>query len=213
MYFLEVLQTYPSQHKSLLSALGAVDPADTRLITFDLDNGEPHLPALVSFQIPIKIQSITVHWCIIDEGASTCIMSKVIWQKLGSPELVQSITLRVDDDRPSSPEGLFQNVPIELGGKTILIDIEFINAPLDYNILFGCSYMYAMKSVAFSVFRTMIFPHNRKIITIDQLTHYEPNHFTNIDNILPLIRASSDAFLVINIAIVIILKDPSSLGT
>jgi hypothetical protein len=29
MYVLEVLQTFPSQCKSLLSALGAVDPADT----------------------------------------------------------------------------------------------------------------------------------------------------------------------------------------
>jgi hypothetical protein len=123
-------------------------------------------------------------------------MSKVVWKKLGSPELVPSaITLRAYDGRPSSPEGLFQNVPIELGGKTILIDIEVIDAPLDYNILFGRSYMYAMKAVASSVFRTMMFPHNGKIITIDQLTHYEPNHSTNIDNILPLVRTSSDAFL------------------
>jgi hypothetical protein len=76
---LEVLQTCPIQRKSLLSALGAVDPTDTRLITFDLDSREPHLPALITFQIPVKIQNITVHRCIIDEGASTCIMSKTVW--------------------------------------------------------------------------------------------------------------------------------------
>jgi hypothetical protein len=59
-------------------------------------------------------------------------MSKVVWQKLGSPELVPfSITLRAYDSRPSSLEGIFQNFPLELGGKTILIDIEFIDAPLD----------------------------------------------------------------------------------
>jgi hypothetical protein len=116
-------------------------------------------------------------------------------EETGSPELVpSSITLRAYDGRPSSPEGLFQNVPIELGGKTILIDIEVIDAPLDYNILFGRSYMYAMKAVASSVFRTMMFPHNGKIVTIDQLTHYEPNHSTNIDNILPLVCTSSDFF-------------------
>jgi hypothetical protein len=192
--------------------LGAVDPADTRLITFDLDSREPCLPTLVAFQIPVKIRNITVHRCIIDEGASTCIMSKVVWKKLGSPELVPStITLRAYDGRPSSPEGIFQNVPVELGGKTILIDIEFIDAPLDYNILFGCSYMYAMKVVASSVFRTMMFPHNRKINTIDQLTHYEPNHSANIDNILPLVCTSSDAFLVIDMG-PRIFKDPSLLG-
>ena len=80
-------------------------------------------------------------------------MSKTVWQKLGSPELTPSaITLRAYDGRPSSPEGLLQNVPVELGGKTILIDIEVIDVTLDYNILFGRSYMYAMKAVASSVF-------------------------------------------------------------
>jgi hypothetical protein len=80
-------------------------------------------------------------------------MSKYIWYKLGSLELIpSSITLRAYDGRPSSPEGLFQNVSIKLGGKTVLIDIEVIDASLDYNILFGHSYMYAMKVVASSVF-------------------------------------------------------------
>jgi hypothetical protein len=128
---LEVLQTFPTQRKSLLSSLGAVDPVDTRLITFDLDSRELHLPALVAFQIPVKIWNITVHRCIIDEGVSTCIMSKLVWKKLGSPKLVPStITLRAYDGRPSSPKGLFQNFLVELGGKTILINIKVIDAPL-----------------------------------------------------------------------------------
>jgi hypothetical protein len=98
MSVLKVLQTCPTQWKSLLFALGAVDPADTRLITFDLDSSEPRLPATVAIQVPVKIRNITVHWCIIDEGASTCIMSKTVWQKLGSLELTPSaITLRAYD--------------------------------------------------------------------------------------------------------------------
>jgi hypothetical protein len=150
---LEVLQTCPTQRKSLLSTLGAVDPSDTQLITFDLDSREPHLPALIAFHILVKIRNIIVHWCIIDEGTSTCIMSKSVWKKLGFPELIPfSITLRAYDGQPYSSEGLFQNVPVELRGKTILIDIEVINAPLDYNILFSHSYMYAMKVIASSVF-------------------------------------------------------------
>jgi hypothetical protein len=213
MSVLEVLQTCPTQRKSLLSALGAVDPADTRLITFDLDSCEPRLPALVAIQIPVKIRNITVHRCIIDEGASTCIMSKTVWQKLGSPELIPSaITLRAYDGRPSSPEGLFQNVPVELGGKTILIDIEVIDAPLDYNILFGRSYMYAMKAVASSVFRTIMFPHNGKIVTIDQVSHYEPNPSANLDNILPLIHTNKDTYPLVEMGPGIF-KDPSLLGT
>jgi hypothetical protein len=213
MSVLEVLQTCPTQQKSLLSALGAVDPTDTRLITFDLDSCEPRLPALVAIQIPVKIRNITVHQCIIDEGATTCIMSKTVWQKLGSPELIPSaITLRAYDGQPSSPEGLFQNVHVELGGKTILIDIEVIDAPLDYNILFGRSYMYAMKAVASSVFQTIMFPHNGKIVTIDQVSHYEPNPSANLDNILPLIHTNKDAYPLIEMGPGIF-KDPSLLGT
>jgi hypothetical protein len=79
MLVMEVLQTCPTQRKSLLSALGAVDPADTRFITFDLDRCEPHLPTAVAIQIPVKIRNIIVHRCIINEGASTCIMSKKVW--------------------------------------------------------------------------------------------------------------------------------------
>jgi hypothetical protein len=140
-------------------------------------------------------------------------MSKTVWQKLGSPELIPSaITLRAYDGRPSSPEGLFQNVPVELGGKTILIDIEVIDAPLDYNILFGRSYMYAMKAVASSVFRTIMFPHNGKIVTIDQVSHYEPNPSANLDNILPLIHTNKDAYPLIEMGPGIF-KDPSLLGT
>jgi hypothetical protein len=213
MSVLEVLQTCPTQRKSLLSALGVVDLADTRLITFDLDNSEPRLPAAVAIQVPVKIRNITVHRCIIDEGASTCIMSKTVWKKLGSPELTPSaITLRAYDGRPSSPEGLLQNVPVELGGKTILIDIEVIDVTLDYNILFGRSYMYAMKAVASSVFRTIMFPHNGKIVTLDQLSYYEPNPSANVDNILPLIHTNQDVYPLVEMGPGIF-KDPSLLGT
>jgi hypothetical protein len=140
-------------------------------------------------------------------------MSKNVWKKLISPELIPSaITLRAYDGRPSSPEGLFQNVPIELGGKTILIDIEVIDTPLDYNILFRHSYMYTMKEVASSVFRMMMFPHNRKIITIDQVSHYEPNPSSNIDNILPFVHTNLDVYPLIEMG-PNIFKDPSFLGT
>jgi hypothetical protein len=71
--------------------------------------------------------------------------------------------------------------------------------------------MYAMKAVSYSMFHTMTFPHNGKIITIDQLTYYKPNHSANIDNILPLVRTSSYDFLVIDMGPGIF-KEPSLLG-
>jgi hypothetical protein len=72
--------------------------------------------------------------------------------------------------------------------------------------------MYVMKEVASSIFRTMMFPHNGKIITIDQVSHYEPNPSANIDNILPLIHINSEAYPLIEMG-PRIFKDPSLLGT
>lgn len=44
MSALEVLQSCPSQRKALLSAIGGIDPADSSLLTFDLENFTPRLP-------------------------------------------------------------------------------------------------------------------------------------------------------------------------
>jgi hypothetical protein len=72
--------------------------------------------------------------------------------------------------------------------------------------------MYNMKAIASSVFRTMMFPHNGKTITIDQVSHYEPNPSTNIDNTLPLIHMSHYAYPLIEMGPKIF-KEPSLLGT
>jgi hypothetical protein len=72
--------------------------------------------------------------------------------------------------------------------------------------------MYAMKAVASSVFRTIMFPHNGKIVTIDQVSHYEPNPSANVDNILPLIHTNQDIYPLVEMGPGIF-KDPSLLGT
>jgi hypothetical protein len=69
-----------------------------------------------------------------------------------------------------------------------------------------------MKAVASFVFRTMMFPHNGKIVTIDQVSHYEPNPSANLDNILPLIHTNQDTYPLIEMGPGIF-KDPSLLGT
>jgi hypothetical protein len=58
----------------------------------------------------------------------------------------------------------------------------------------------------------MMYPHNRKIITIDQVSHYEPNISSNIDNILPLVNTNPNAYPLIEMGHRIF-KDPSFLGT
>jgi hypothetical protein len=57
----------------------------------------------------------------------------------------------------------------------------------------------------------MMFPHNGKIVTIDQITHYEPNHSANIDRIFPLVHTSSDDYSLIDTGLEIF-KDPFLLG-
>jgi hypothetical protein len=71
--------------------------------------------------------------------------------------------------------------------------------------------MYAMKAIASSVFQTLMFTHNGKIITIDQVSHYKPNPSSNIDNILPFIHTNLDAYPLIKMG-PRIFKDPSLLG-
>ena len=168
MLDLEVLKKFPTQQKTLLATLGVVDPSHSRLITFDLDQGEPRMPSTIAFQIPVSIQNLVVLRCIIDEGASTCVMSTLVWQKLRSPILQSSTTmLHAYDGHPTRAQGILPHIPISLGGKTVLIDIEVVNAKLDYNLILGRSYMYVMRALASTVFHQMMFLHDGKIVTIN----------------------------------------------
>jgi hypothetical protein len=66
--------------------------------------------------------------------------------------------------------GIFPAFPVQLGGKTIEVEVEVVDAPLDYNLLLGRNWTYAMIVVVSSVFCTLFFPHEGKIVTIDQLS-------------------------------------------
>jgi len=79
MSALEVLQSCPSQWKVLLSAIGACDPVDSRLITFDLDQASPRLPHQVAFQVQVNSGKNNIFRTVLDEGACTCVMSVACW--------------------------------------------------------------------------------------------------------------------------------------
>ena len=55
--------------------------------------------------------------------------------------------------------------------------------------------MYAMSTIASSVFHIMMFPHKDRIITIDQLTHTEKRPLTNTDMVLPYVDIATDGLL------------------
>lgn len=118
-------------------------------------------------------------------------MSTHVWKKIGSPELTPSLmTLHAYDGQPSQPQALLQNVPLELGGKVVLVDIKVVNTQLDYNILLSHSYIYTMLKVASTIFQLMMFPYNGKVVTIDNLMCCDSKSSYALDNVLATTEGS-----------------------
>jgi hypothetical protein len=85
MSALEVLQHCPSQHRTLLATIDAFDPESSNNITFNLDNFKSRLSHQLAFQIDVVVHNQHIHRTILDEGASTCVMSLACWKGLKSP--------------------------------------------------------------------------------------------------------------------------------
>jgi hypothetical protein len=93
MSALEVLQHCPSQRRTLLAAIGAFDPESSNNLTFNLDDHQPRLSHQLAFQIDVVVHNQQIHRTILDEGASTCVMSLACWKGLKSPTLNKSPTM------------------------------------------------------------------------------------------------------------------------
>jgi hypothetical protein len=79
MSTLEVLQSYPSQRKSLLIDLGSTETCNPGTIMLDTTDLKPCLPYHVAFQIVVAYPTKTFTWnifrTVVDEDALTCVMS------------------------------------------------------------------------------------------------------------------------------------------
>lgn len=65
-------------------------------------------------------------------------MSIACWKEIGSPTLNQSPNnLEAFDGRNSQPFGVLPNLAITLEGKTIYVEVEIVDANLNYNLLLG----------------------------------------------------------------------------
>jgi hypothetical protein len=165
----EVIQTCPSQRNALLSTLEALDLCGSKVIKFDITDVRPRLPYHVAFQIHVEYTKITIKGTVIDEGVATCVMSLTCWKAIDSPTLSQSMTMLIAFDGCSfRPHKTLPAFLVQLGGKTVEVDVEVVNAPLDYNLLLGRNWTYSMKTVVSSIFHTLYFPHEGKIVMIDQ---------------------------------------------
>jgi hypothetical protein len=180
MSALEVLQSCPSQRKALLATLGSVETCNPGTIMLDTTDLKPRLPYHVAFQIVVayttKNFNRNIFRTVVDEGASTCVMSLACWKAIGQPILSPSPTLLTTFDGHSfRPHGIIPSFPVQLGGKTMCVEVEVVDASLDYNLLLGRSWTYAMQAVVATVFWVLLFPHEGRIVTIDQLSFSHPD--------------------------------------
>jgi hypothetical protein len=112
---------------------------------------------------------------LIDEGSSVSILSSIAWQALGCPPLVPvTQNMLAFNRRTSQPLGTLPQFPVTLGGKIVFIDVMVVQDPLDFSLLIGRDYVYAMKAIVSTLFRVIYFPHDGRVVTVDQLSFIDP---------------------------------------
>jgi hypothetical protein len=171
--------------------LGAIDPSGSKVIKFDVTDVKPCLPYHVAFQIHVGYSKYAIKRVVFDEGVATCVMSLIYWKALGSPTLSQSSTmLTAFDGRSFCPHNILPAFLIHLGEKTIEVDVEVVDAPLDYNLLLERNWTYAMTVLVSSIFHTLCFPHDGKIVMVDQLSFVYASPSAYVEPSIPMVDNS-----------------------
>jgi hypothetical protein len=157
-------------------------PPSTEAILFDWGAlTGPRLPSHIPFQITVQVRGRDVPQTLIYEGASISILSSVAWYALGCPQLAPvTQNLLAFNRRASQPLGILPQFPVTLGGKTVFIDVMVVRDPLDFTLLLGQDYVYDMKAIVSTLFRVISFPHDGRIVTIDQLSFIGPDWVTSL---------------------------------
>jgi hypothetical protein len=158
-------------------------PLSNEAIHFDWDVlTRPHLPSYIPFQITVQVCGRDVTKTLIDEGSSVSILSSIAWQALGCPSLA-SVTqnLLAFNIRTSQPLGTLPQFPITFGGKTVFIDVMVVQDPLDFSLLLGRDYVYAMKAIVSTLFHVISFPHDGRVVTVDQLSFIDPTWIASLN--------------------------------
>ena len=72
-------------------------------------------------------------------------------------------------------------------GKVINIEVEVIDAKLYYNLLLGRNWVYEMDVIFLTLFHVICFPHEGKIIKVDQLDYCPVDPQATSDSTVPLV--------------------------
>ena len=113
----------------------------------------PCLPSHIPFKITIQFCGHIIPQTLIDEGASISIFSSLTCQVLGFPQLAPvTHNLLAFNKRTNQPLGTLPQFLITLGRKIVFIDVMVVQDPLDFSLLFGRYYVYAMKAIVPTLF-------------------------------------------------------------
>jgi hypothetical protein len=169
--------------------LGALDPCGSKVIKFDITYVKPCLPYHVAFQIHVGYSKYTIKCIIVDEGVATCVMSLVYWKALNYLTLSQSLTMLTSFDSHSfCHHVILPSFMVQLGGKTMEVEVELVDAPLNYNLLLELNWNYAMTTIIQSIFHTLCFPHDGKIMMINQLSFVYASPSASVAPSIPVIK-------------------------
>jgi hypothetical protein len=135
-------------------------------------------------------------------------MSFSCWKAIGSPPLRESQnTLRAFNGSGFNPYGILLSFPVTLEGKTVQVEVEVFYAPLDYNLLLGRSWVDSMRAIVSILFRVLRFPHQGKVVTVDQLAFFNADTRTGD---VPFIAKTPPGYENVGVGL---LKDSSLMGT
>jgi len=134
------------------------------------------LPSYVPFQITIHAYDKAIPGTVLDEGASVSLMPSITWKALGSSQLVLvTQNLLAFDGGTYQPLWILPKFLVTLGGKPVYIDVMVVQGVLNFSLLLSCDYVYAMGAFVSSLFCVVCFPHDGRMVTIDQLSFFCPS--------------------------------------
>jgi hypothetical protein len=132
-----------------------------------------------------------------------CIMLVTCWKAIGSPPLTESL----NTPKSFNGSGFKPSLSITLEGKLVNVEVEVFDVPLDYNLLLGPSWIYSMHAVVSTLFHLLCFPHQGKVVTVDQLTFLNSDFRTRN---VPFISNTPLGYENVGVGI---LKDSTLMGT
>jgi hypothetical protein len=177
-----LIDTNSTMSRNIPPSLVETPPSnETILFNWGVLTG-PRLPSHIPFQITVQFCGWDVPQTLIDEGAPVSILYSFAWKALGCPHYSPAThNLLAFNRRTSQPLGTLPQFPVTLGGKTVFIDVMVVQDPLYFYLLFRRDYVYAMKAIVSTLFHVISFPHDGRMVTIDQLSFIGPNWITSLN--------------------------------